>query len=124
MVPASAQLRVRPERKDGGHPALCNAPPQWLLIRHQSHQSQSPQTEVNRTRAQHTMWAPNLNSKALSHSRHHSRPPTPKSPTRHHRHLTRPCIAPNLRGPAAKRARNAAAATADKAQGDPPKPEI
>ena len=39
MVPASAQLRVRPERKDGGHPALCNAPPQWLRMRHQSHQS-------------------------------------------------------------------------------------
>jgi hypothetical protein len=28
MAPASAQLRVRPARKDGGHPALCNAPPQ------------------------------------------------------------------------------------------------
>ena len=27
MVPASAQLGVRPERKDGVHPALCNAPP-------------------------------------------------------------------------------------------------
>ena len=39
MVPASAQLRARPERKDGGHPALCNAPPQWLRMRHQSHQS-------------------------------------------------------------------------------------
>ena len=39
MAPASAQLRVRPERKDGGHPALCNAPPQWLRMRHQSHQS-------------------------------------------------------------------------------------
>ena len=39
MVLASAQLRVRPERKDGGHPALCNAPPQWLRMRHQSHQS-------------------------------------------------------------------------------------
>jgi len=39
MVPASAQLRVLPERKDGGHPALCNAPPQWLRMRHQSHQS-------------------------------------------------------------------------------------
>ena len=38
MVPASAQLRVSPERKDGGHPALCNAPPQWLRMRHQSHQ--------------------------------------------------------------------------------------
>ena len=39
MVLASAQLRARPERKDGGHPALCNAPPQWLRMRHQSHQS-------------------------------------------------------------------------------------
>ena len=39
MAPASAQLRVSPERKDGGHPALCNAPPQWLRMRHQSHQS-------------------------------------------------------------------------------------
>ena len=39
MAPASAQVRVRPERKDGGHPALCNAPPQWLRMRHQSHQS-------------------------------------------------------------------------------------
>ena len=39
MAPASAQLRVRPERKDGGHPAFCNAPPQWLRMRHQSHQS-------------------------------------------------------------------------------------
>ena len=27
MAPASAQLRVRPERKDGVHPTLCNAPP-------------------------------------------------------------------------------------------------
>jgi len=39
MAPASAQVRVRPERKDGRHPALCNAPPQWLRMRHQSHQS-------------------------------------------------------------------------------------
>ena len=39
MTPASAQVRVRPERKDGGYPALCNAPPQWLRMRHQSHQS-------------------------------------------------------------------------------------
>ena len=23
----------------GGHPTLCNAPPQWLRMRHQSHQS-------------------------------------------------------------------------------------
>ena len=42
MVPASAQVRVLPERKDGGHPALCNAPPQWLRMRHQSHQSHLP----------------------------------------------------------------------------------
>jgi len=28
MVPTSAQLGARPERKDGGHPTLCNAPPQ------------------------------------------------------------------------------------------------
>ena len=27
MVPASAQLGARPERKDGVHPTLCNAPP-------------------------------------------------------------------------------------------------
>ena len=39
MVLASAQLGARPERKDGGHPALCNATPQWLHQRHQSHQS-------------------------------------------------------------------------------------
>ena len=39
MVLASAQLGARPERKDGGHPALCNATPQWLRLRHQSHQS-------------------------------------------------------------------------------------
>ena len=39
MAPASAQLRVRPERKDGVHPTLCNAPPPWLRMRHQSHQS-------------------------------------------------------------------------------------
>jgi len=39
MTPASAQLRARPERKDGSHPALCNAPPQWLRMRHQRHQS-------------------------------------------------------------------------------------
>ena len=40
QIKATAQLRARPERKDGGHPALCNAPPQWLRMRHQSHQSQ------------------------------------------------------------------------------------
>ena len=34
MVPASAQLGARPERKDGGHPTSCNAPPQWLRMRH------------------------------------------------------------------------------------------
>ena len=39
MAPASAQLMVRPERKDGGHPALCHATPQWPRMRHQSHQS-------------------------------------------------------------------------------------
>ena len=39
MAPASAQLRVLPERKDGGHPTLCNAPPPWIQMRHQSHQS-------------------------------------------------------------------------------------
>ena len=51
MVPASAQLRVRPERKDGGHPALCNAPPQWLRMRHQSHQShQSRQSHTRKLR--------------------------------------------------------------------------
>ena len=32
MVLASAQLRARPERKDGGHPTLCNAPPTWLRM--------------------------------------------------------------------------------------------
>ena len=30
MVLVSAQVGARPERKDGVHPALCNAPPQWL----------------------------------------------------------------------------------------------
>ena len=39
MVLASAQIGARPERKDGGHPDLCNATPQWLHQRHQSHQS-------------------------------------------------------------------------------------
>ena len=38
MVLVSAQLGARPERKDGGHPTLGNAPPQWLRMRHQSHQ--------------------------------------------------------------------------------------
>ena len=47
MVLASAQLRARPERKDGGHPALCNAPPQWLRMRHQSHQSH-PLDDIDR----------------------------------------------------------------------------
>ena len=28
-----------PKPNDGVHPALCNATPQWLQIRHQSHQS-------------------------------------------------------------------------------------
>ena len=45
MFPASAQLRVRPERKDGGHPALCNTPPQWLRMRHQSHQRQRDKSD-------------------------------------------------------------------------------
>ena len=41
MVPTSAQLGARPERKDGGHPAWCNAPPQQMRMRHQSHQSRN-----------------------------------------------------------------------------------
>ena len=53
MVPASAQLRVHPERKDGGHPTLCNAPPQWLRMRHQSHQSM----DIDRKgQADHLSW--------------------------------------------------------------------
>ena len=49
--PGLARVRVRPERKDGRHPALCNAPPQRLRMRHQSHQShqdhQSPAQHTN-----------------------------------------------------------------------------
>ena len=38
MVQEAVQVGAGPERKDGGHPALCKAPPQWLRMRHQSHQ--------------------------------------------------------------------------------------
>ena len=41
MVLVSAPVGARPERNDGGHPALCNAPLQWLRIRHQSYQKTS-----------------------------------------------------------------------------------
>ena len=61
MAPASAQLRVNPERKDGGHPTLCNVPPQWLRMRHQSHQKshwirmrhQSPKSLVRSRHRRH-----------------------------------------------------------------------
>ena len=48
QIKTKAQLRVRPERKDGGHPALCNAPPQWLRMRHQNHQSGTKVTKGTR----------------------------------------------------------------------------
>ena len=39
MVLVSKQVVFNPEREDGGHPAWCKAPPQWLKMRHQRKQS-------------------------------------------------------------------------------------
>ena len=73
MTPAS-DSRVRPERKDGGHPALCNAPPQWLRMRHQSHQSHQNQL---------FLWIVKIVSRARNPLRMELRPRrTPKTKNR------------------------------------------
>ena len=39
-IDTNQREKLKRERKATNHPALCNAPPQWLRMRHQSHQRQ------------------------------------------------------------------------------------